>query len=70
MINNNNNDIQMNKQGKPMYSVNLGTGMFVELTDDSKKQLLNDNTINDESKKKLKYDRIISLTDGLTFIPD
>ena len=67
---NNNNDIQMNKQGKFMYSVNLGTGMFVELTDDSKNQLLNDNTINDESKKKLKYDRVISLTDGLTFIPD
>ena len=67
---NNNNDIQMNKQGKFMYSVNLGTGMFVELTDDSKNQLLNDNTINDESKKKLKYDRVISLTNGLTFIPD
>lgn len=67
---NNNNDIKMNKQEKSMYSVNLGTGMFVELTDDSKNQLLNDNTINDESKKRLKYDRVISLTDGLTFIPD
>lgn len=67
---NNNNDIKTNNQGKPMYSVNLGTGMFVELTDESKNQLLNDNTINDESKKRLKYDKVISLTNGLTFIPD